>query len=160
MGQVRKPAVAGQFYPGDPVTLTKQLSEFFKNAKKEPVPGKVVALISPHAGYMYSGQVAAHSFKLLEGLSFETVVVISPSRVAYFPGASVYDGGFYETPLGQIPVDTALAGAIADADDRVFLSGEGHGLAGGRGEHSLEVKLPFLQLVLGEFKQVPVDMGD
>jgi len=160
MGQVRKPAVAGQFYPGDPVTLTKELSDFFKRARKEPVPGKIVALISPHAGYMYSGQVAAHSFKLLEGLSFETVVVISPSHVASFPGASVYDGGFYETPLGQIPVDTALAGAIADANQRVLLSSRGHGFAGGRGEHSLEVELPFLQLVLGDFRLVPIVMGE
>jgi AmmeMemoRadiSam system protein B/AmmeMemoRadiSam system protein A len=159
MGQVRKPAVAGRFYPGDPVTLTKELSDFFKKARKEPVPGEIVALISPHAGYMYSGQVAAHSFKLLEGLSFETVVVISPSHVAYFPGASIYDGGFYETPLGQIPVDTALAGAIADAGERVFLSSKGHGPAGG-GEHSLEVELPFLQLVLGKFKLVPIVMGE
>lgn len=160
MGKVRKPAVAGQFYPGDPVTLTKQLSDFFKNAKKEPVPGEIIALISPHAGYMYSGQVAAHSFKLLEGLSFETVVVISPCHVAYFPGASVYDGGFYQTPLGQIPVDTALAGAIADANEKVSLSSAGHGSAGGRGEHALEVELPFLQLVLGEFKLVPIVMGE
>ncbi len=160
MGQVRKPAVAGQFYPGDPVTLTKQLSDFFKNAKKEPVPGKIVALISPHAGYMYSGQVAAYSFKLLEGLSFETVVVISPSHVAYFPGASVYNGGSYETPLGQIPVDTTLAGQIADASKKVFLSDKGHSFAGMRGEHALEVELPFLQLVLGRFKLVAIVVAD
>jgi AmmeMemoRadiSam system protein B/AmmeMemoRadiSam system protein A len=160
MEQVRKPAVAGQFYPGDPVTLTKQLSEFFKKAKKEPVPGKIVALISPHAGYMYSGQVAAYAFKLLEGLSFETVVVISPSHVAHFPGASIYNGGSYETPLGQIPVDTALAGRIADGSKKVFLSDKGHGFAGGRGEHALEVELPFLQLVMGKFKLVPIVAGD
>jgi hypothetical protein len=160
MGQVRKPAVAGQFYPGDPVTLAKQLSDFFKNAKKEPVPGKIVALISPHAGYMYSGQVAAYSFKLLEGLSFETVVVISPSHVAYFPGASVYNGGSYETPLGQIPVDTTLAGQIADANKKVFLSDKGHSFAGMRGEHALEVELPFLQLVLGRFKLVAIVVAD
>jgi hypothetical protein len=80
MGQVRKPAVAGQFYPGDPVTLTQQLTDFFKKAKKKPISGKIIALIAPHAGYVYSGQVAAYAYKLLEGLSFETVVVISPSQ--------------------------------------------------------------------------------
>lgn len=160
MGQVRKPAVAGQFYPGDPVTLTKQLSDFFKNAEKQPVPGKIVALISPHAGYMYSGQVAAYSFKLLEGFSFETVVVICPSHVAYFPGASIYNGGSYETPLSRILVDTTVAGKIADLSKKVFLSDKGHGFSGGRGEHSLEVELPFLQLVLGEFKLVPIVVGD
>jgi AmmeMemoRadiSam system protein B/AmmeMemoRadiSam system protein A len=160
MGQTRKPAVAGQFYPGDPVALSRQITDFFKKAKKEAIPGKVVALISPHAGYMYSGQVAAHAFKLLEGFSFETVVVISPSHVVPFGGASVYDGGAYETPLGTIPVDTVLAGQIADAGEGVSVSNTGHASGGMRAEHSLEVELPFLQLVLGKFKLVPIVMGD
>ncbi len=160
MGQTRKPAVAGQFYPGDPVTLSRQIADFFKNARKEPIPGEIVALISPHAGYVYSGQVAAHAFKLLEGLTFETVVVISPTHVVPFRGASVYDGGAYETPLGIIPTDTSTAGEVADASDRLFLSNVGHASGGARGEHSLEVELPFLQAVLGKFKLVPIVMGD
>jgi len=160
MGQVRKPAVAGQFYTGDPVALTKELTGFFSKAKKEPIPGKIVGLIAPHAGYMYSGQVAAYAFKLLDGLSFGTVVVISPSHIAYFPGASVYNGGAYETPLGTIPIDTALAGKIADQNERISLSDKGHGFVGMRGEHSLEVELPFLQAVLGKFKLVAIVVGD
>ncbi len=160
MGQTRKPAVAGQFYPGDPVTLTRQLSDFFKKAKKEPIPGKIMGLIAPHAGYVYSGQVAAYAFKFLEGLSFETVVVISPSHIVYFQGASIYNGGAFETPLGTIPVDTTLAGKIADANERVFLSTRGHGFMGMRGEHAIEVELPFLQVVLGKFKLVPIVIGD
>lgn len=160
MGQVRKPAVAGQFYTGDPVALTKQLTDFFKKAKKEPIPGKIIALIAPHAGYVYSGQVAAYAFKLLEGLSFETVVVISPSHIAYFPGASLYNGRAYETPLGTIPVDTTLAGKIADHSERISISDKGHGFVGIRGEHALEVELPFLQTVLGKFKLVAIVIGD
>ncbi len=160
MGQTRKPAVAGQFYPGDSVTLTKEIAGYFKNAKKAPISGHIMALISPHAGYMYSGQVAAYAYKLLEGLSFETVVVISPSHVAYFPGASVYNGGAYETPLGTIPIDTALAGEISGVSSKVFLSSQGHGFSGQRGEHAIEVQLPFLQLVLGKFKLVPIVIGD
>ena len=160
MGQIRKPAVAGQFYPGDSVTLSKEITGYFKNVKKAPIPGKIVALISPHAGYMYSGQVAAYAYKLLEGFSFETVVVISPSHVAYFPGASVYNGGAYETPLGTIPVDTTLAGEISSVNPKVFLSNQGHGFSGQRGEHAIEVQLPFLQLVLGKFKLVPIVIGD
>ncbi len=160
MGQVRKPAVAGQFYTGDPVALTKELTGFFKKAKKEPIPGKIIALIAPHAGYMFSGQVAAYAFKLLEGLSFETVVVISPSHIAYFSGASVYNGGAYETPLGAILVDTTLAGKISGQSGRILLSDKGHAFAGMRGEHSLEVELPFLQTVLGKFKLVAIVIGD
>ena len=160
MEQVRKPAVAGQFYTGDPLALSKQLTDFFKKAKKEPIPGKIIALIAPHAGYIYSGQVAAYAFKLLEGLSFETVVVISPSHIAYFPGASVYNGGAYETPLGTIPMDTTLAGKIADQSNRIFLSDKGHGFMGMRGEHAVEVELPFLQTVLGKFKLVAIVTGD
>ena len=160
MEKTRKPAVANQFYPGDPVTLSRQITDFFKKAKKEPIPGKIVGLISPHAGYMYSGQVAAYAFKLLEGLSFETVVVISPSHIAYFPGASIYNGAAYETPLGTIAVDTSLAGKTADANERVFLSNKGHGFEGMRGEHALEVELPFLQVVLGKFRLVPIVVGD
>lgn len=160
MGQIRKPAVAGQFYPGDSLTLSREITDFFKNAKKEPIPGKIIALISPHAGYMYSGQVAAYAYKLLEGLSFETVVVISPCHVAYFQGASVYNGDAYETPLGTIPVDTSLAGKISNVNKRVFLSNQGHGFVGQRGEHAIEVQLPFLQAVLGKFKLIPIVIGD
>jgi len=160
MEKTRKPAVAGQFYPDNPMALSKELSGYFKNARKEPIPGKIVALISPHAGYMYSGQVAAYTYKLLEGFSYETVVVISPSHVAYFPGAAVYNGGAYQTPLGIIPVDTTLAGEIASVNKRVFLSDQGHGFSGQRGEHAIEVQLPFLQLVLGKFKLVPIVIGN
>ena len=160
MGQTRKPAVAGQFYPGDSVTLSKEITDYFKKAKKEPIPGKIITLISPHAGYMYSGQVAAYAYKLLEGLSFQTVVVISPSHVAYFQGASIYNGDAYETPLGKILIDTSVAGKMADINNRVFLSSKGHGFVGTRGEHALEVQLPFLQLVLGKFKLVPIVIGD
>ncbi|MGB8658635.1 MAG: AmmeMemoRadiSam system protein B [Candidatus Zixiibacteriota bacterium] len=160
MGQTRKPAVAGQFYPGDPVELSKEITGYFSKARKEPIPGKIIALISPHAGYMYSGQVAAYAYKLLEGLSFETVVVISPSHIAYFKGASIYNGGAYQTPLGPITVDTSLAGKLSDVNQRVFLSSQGHGLVGNRGEHAVEVELPFLQTVLGKFKLVPIVIGD
>ncbi|MFQ6003296.1 MAG: AmmeMemoRadiSam system protein B [Candidatus Zixiibacteriota bacterium] len=155
MSQVRKPAVAGQFYPGDPVVLSRQLTDFFKKTKKVPIPGKIIALITPHAGYDYSGQVAAYSYKLLEGLSYEAVVVIAPTHIAPFRGASVFNGGAYETPLGVVPVDTTLASEIANVNERVFLSTKGHS-----GEHSLEVQFPFLQVVLGAFKLVPIVIGD
>ncbi|MGB2698708.1 MAG: AmmeMemoRadiSam system protein B [Candidatus Zixiibacteriota bacterium] len=158
--KIRKPVVAGSFYPGDPVTLTRQIADFFKKAKKEDVPGEIVALIAPHAGYVYSGQVAAYGFKLLEGMKFDVVVVISPSHVSAFSGSSVYNGSAYQTPLGKIEVDKSLAKEISSLDQEVHLSDKGHAISGMRGEHSLEVELPFLQIVLGDFKLVPIVMGD
>jgi len=156
MGQVRKPAVAGQFYPGDPLELTKEIGEYFKKAKKEPIPGKILALISPHAGYPFSGPVAAYAYKVLEGMKYDIVVVIAPSHYVRLSGASVYDGDAYQTPLGTIPVDTQLCRGITQQNDLVFLSDSGHAPIGRYGEHSLEVELPFLQIVLGHFNLVPI----
>lgn len=158
--KIRKPVVAGTFYPGDAVTITRQLADFFKKVKKADVPGEIVALIAPHAGYVYSGQVAAYGFKLLEGLEYEVVVVISPSHIYPFSGSSVYNGSAYETPLGKIEVDKELVLKISSLNEDVYLSDKGHAISGMRGEHSLEVELPFLQIVLGDFKLVPVVMGD
>ncbi|KPL03086.1 MAG: hypothetical protein AMJ90_04050 [candidate division Zixibacteria bacterium SM23_73_2] len=156
----REPAVAGAFYPGDPVQLSRMIAEFFNRAKKEEVSGEIVGLISPHAGYVYSGQVAAYAYKLLEGLNFDVVVVIAPSHTLPFSGSSVFNGAFYQTPLGKIEVDKSLAKKIAEKNSDVSLSEKGHTLGGSREEHSLEVQLPFLQIVLGDFKLVPIVMGD
>jgi len=159
--EIRKPVFADPygFYPSDPVKLTKQIADFYNRAKKEEIPGKVIALISPHAGYFYSGQVAAYGYKTLEGLKYQTVVVISPSHAVYFQGASIYNGKAYQTPLGTIPVDKELALELSKIDNRVYLSEVGHSTSGTKSEHSLEVQLPFLQVVLGEFKLIPIVLG-
>ncbi len=158
--QVRKPTVADSFYPANSVVLSQQIADFFKKAKKEEVPGEITAIISPHAGYVYSGQVAAYAYKVLEGMKFETVVVIAPNHVLGFSGASVYNGVFYETPLGKIETDQKVAKEITSFEKTVYLSDKGHSPFRGRGEHSLEVQLPFLQIVLGKFKLVAIVMGD
>jgi MEMO1 family protein len=175
--QIRKPAVADAFYPANPVALSQMIADFFKKVKKEEMGGEIVAIISPHAGYIYSGQVAAYGYKMLEGHKFETVVIIAPNHVFPFHGASVYNGAFYETPLGKIECDQAVAKKIASYHKSVYLSDKGHALirrehriSGMRldshpdtttvGEHSLEVQLPFLQIVLGKFKLVAIIMGD
>lgn len=156
---VRQPAVAGQFYPADGRELARAVDGYLAKAKIEPV-GEVVALVSPHAGYMYSGGVAAHAFATLKNRKIDRVVVISPSHLDAFPFAAVFDGKAYATPLGQVPVDQAFVAKLAGIDRLVQASGRGHTTGGGRGEHALEVQLPFLQRVLGEFKLVPVVMGD
>jgi len=78
--EVRRPAVAGSFYPADPKTLAQQVRAFLSQAPQEEVPGEIVALVAPHAGYMYSGQVAAHAYKLIQGMKWDTVVVVAPSH--------------------------------------------------------------------------------
>lgn len=157
-GNVRPAMVAGSFYPADPKELTRMIDGFLA-AAKPPVIKDVAAIVAPHAGYVYSGQVAAHAYALVKGRAIRRVVVISPSHIDAFGFASVFDGDAYETPLGRIAVDTAFAARLAAMDKRIQCSSRGHGLVNGRGEHALEVQLPFLRRVLGEFKLVPIIMG-
>ncbi len=152
---IRPPVVTGSFYSDDPDYLKRQITDFLSRAEKTELEGKIYGLISPHAGYVYSGQVAAWAYKQVSGERYESVVVIAPSHREYFPLISVFEGAGYRTPLGDVPVDQELAQGLADAEDKIILSSEGH-----RDEHSLEVQLPFLQMVLGDFRMVPVVMGD
>jgi len=155
----RQPAVAGTFYPADPKELAKMIDGFLAKAAPPPLEN-VVALVAPHAGYQYSGPVAAYSYALLKGRKFDRVVVIAPSHYEAFDYSSVYDGAAYATPFGQVPVDRAFAAKLATMDPSIKLSGAGHTPTPERPEHSIEVQLPFLQRVLGQFELVPVIMGD
>jgi len=153
--EVRRPAVAGSFYPADPQTLSRQVREFLSRAPKERVVGDIIALISPHAGYMYSGQVAAHAFRLVEDMKFDAVVVIAPSHRSYFQGASVYDRGGFETPLGFLPVEKELCQKLKEGSNLIQYVPQAHAQ-----EHALEVQLPFLQETLGPFNLVPIVIGE
>ena len=153
--KVRKPAVAGAFYPADPEILKKQVSLFLEKAGPPEIDGEILALVSPHAGYPYSGQIAGTAYKNVQGKKYDAVVVIAPSHSEYFRGVSVYDEGGYETPLGVVPVDEDLARVIVEGDEIVKSSMAGHGE-----EHSLEVQLPFLQEALVDLKIVPIVMAD
>jgi AmmeMemoRadiSam system protein B/AmmeMemoRadiSam system protein A len=157
--KVRPPTAAGQFYPSDPKVLATTVDGFLARAAVEQPSGTVLALISPHAGYEFSGQVAAYSYSLLKGRKIARVVVISPCHVDAFPYSSVYDGDAYTTPLGAIPVDREFAKRLAALSPLIQVSGRGHGEVQGRSEHALEVQLPFLQRALGQFKLVPIVMG-
>ncbi|RKY81146.1 AmmeMemoRadiSam system protein B [candidate division KSB1 bacterium] len=151
----RKPAVAGMFYPSNPTELKRQIDFFLENLEDNPIDGDIYAIVAPHAGYMYSGQVAAAAYKPLLGRDYDLVAVISPSHREYFDGISVFCGESYETPLGKIPVATEICQRLVDQGDKIFSSWLGHGE-----EHALEVQLPFLQRVLGDFKLIPVVMGE
>jgi hypothetical protein len=157
--KVRPPAVAGSFYPADPKELGKMIDDFLSKAAPPPLEN-VVALVAPHAGYQYSGPVAAYSYALLKGRKFDRVVVIAPSHYEAFGFSSVYDGAAYMTPLGQVPVDQAFAAKLAKMSPSIKLSGLGHTPSRDRPEHALEVQLPFLQRVLGQFQLVPIIVGD
>lgn len=155
MNQVRVPHVAGYFYPADPVQLQKDINSFMNSIEHSEEINNIFGIVSPHAGYTYSGQTAAYVYNLLKGKSYKRVIVISPSHAEYFAGISVYEGDAYETPLGVVEVDKEFVNKLVGDGGSIFKGIEGH-----RNEHALEVQIPFLQSVLDDFKIVPIVMGD
>lgn len=151
---VKEPAVAGSFYPADGRALKETVERFLMLADGRPVDGRLIALISPHAGYQFSGHVAAYNYKQLKGKEINTVILLGPSHHKAFNGASVYALGSMKTPLGKIKIDEKIAGALIDEKAGVTFYAEAF-----EKEHSIEVQLPFLQSVLKDFKIVPVLIG-
>ena len=158
--KVRQAAVAGPFYPADANELRQTVDGFLAQAAPPAVAGSIVTLIAPHAAHAYSGGVAAHAYALLKGRKPARVVVIAPSHFDSFAYSAVFSGDAYSTPLGTVPVDTAFAAKLGSMGPLIKLSTRGHVAANGHDEHALEVQLPFLQRTLGEFKLVPIIMGD
>lgn len=155
MKKIRKPAVAGHFYPSNEKELSSQLFSLFQKADVNKEIENITGLISPHAGYMYSGLTASYAFKLIEGKNYDTVVIISPSHREYFKGVSVYDGDAYQTPLGIVPLNNDMKEAIIKNSESIFAGEIGH-----RNEHGIEVIIPFLQKVLTDFTLLPIVMGE
>lgn len=158
MNPIRQPAVAGQFYPADPVELRRTVQAFIDGAvgpsSNQKTPPK--AIIAPHAGYIYSGPVAASAYKGLEGVRDRVtrVVLLGPSHRVGFRGLALSSATHYATPLGNIPLDTAAAERLADLPQIGILD------AAHQQEHSLEVQLPFLQALLGSFTLLPIVVGE
>lgn len=148
-GQIRPPAVSEIFYPGEPERLRLMIKNFLDKAEPPSIEGELKGLIVPHAGYEYSGQVAAFAFKLLKNKGFDSVIILGPSHRLYFDGAAVYNIGDFLTPLGIVPVDKELAKKFILANDKIKLDISAH-----KYEHSIEVELPFLQVVLDKFTPV------
>ena len=147
--QTREPAVAGSWYPNDAVKLEKMLSGFFGELKTEKNDIHPIGLISPHAGFIYSGKVAAHGYSLVQGKHYDTVILLGSSHHYFENVVSIYDGDFAMTPLGKIPIDKEISGKLLAADKKFVFQEKIHLL-----EHSLEAQLPFLQYVLDDFKVV------
>ncbi len=152
---VRRAAVAGSWYPGTPGALRQEVEAHLAAAADGIVPeGELVGLISPHAGIMYSGPVAAYAYRLLKGRPPVTVVLVGPSHRAFFDGVAVYGKGAFATPLGEVPVDEELAARLVGSHPRLR-----HDPAPHASEHSLEMQLPFLQHVVPGLRIVPMLMG-
>lgn len=158
--KLRPAGVAGMFYPADPAALTGMMDTMLSHVSLPKIDGQIIAAVAPHAGYPYSGPVAAYTYAALKGHKFARVVVIAPSHYEAFDFTAVYDGDGYVTPLGTVPVDKVFAHELTKTSSSIRLSGRGH-LATPRGaEHAIEVQLPWLQHVLGTFTLVPIVMGD
>lgn len=151
---IRPSTVANMFYPGEPQILEAEIGNLIRSSQSIEVEGEIKALISPHAGYIYSGLVAAAGYKLLRRQQYSVVAIISPSHHEYFPGVSVFNGRGYITPFGMVQVASDLADGLIAMSARIFSSWAGHGK-----EHALEVQLPFLQKVLEDFRIIPIVMG-
>jgi AmmeMemoRadiSam system protein B/AmmeMemoRadiSam system protein A len=151
---VRKPVFAGQFYTADPAALAAEIDGYLAGAKPPALPaGRIIGIVAPHAGYVYSGRTAAAAYALLRGRPIDTVVIIGPSHRFAFEGVSVWPDGGFETPLGVARVDAALARAIAKASGFRFRP------EAFAEEHSVEVQVPFVQRALPGAAIVPIVMG-
>lgn len=151
---IRKAVWAGKFYEGQAKALSAQIDHFLQSAEGNLSPsGSILALIVPHAGYIYSGKVAAQAYSLVRRQDYTAVVIIGPSHHYGFEGCSIYPKGGYETPLGVVEVDSSLAAELSKASGFSYIP-EAH-----QNEHSVEVQVPFIQKVLPEAKIVPIVMG-
>ena len=154
-GTVRQPVVSGRFYPSDARALRLMIENFLEKAAPSELEGELIGLVVPHAGYQYSGEIAAWGYKLLEGKEFETVVVLGPSHHLYYQGSSIYNIGDYQTPLGIAKVNKELSDKIIEKNEQITYYSSLH-----QKEHSVEVEIPFLQVVLKDFSIIPIVIGD
>jgi AmmeMemoRadiSam system protein B len=148
---IRHSTIAGSWYPGSERSLTRAVDDYLAHVDQPPVPGELLGLISPHAGYPYSGQTAAYAYSQLDGRVVDTVVVIGPSHRIWVGDYAVSAEEAYETPLGLVPLDQAF---IARLGKRLSLR-----QVRDDPEHSLEIQLPFLQRQLEAFRLVPIMMS-
>ena len=152
--KIKRPNVSGQFYTAEPQALSAQIGEFFQRADAAPVDRHIDIVIAPHAGYIYSGAVAAYGFKAASRNKYSTIVILAPSHYVGFDGISIGLQDGFQTPLGVAEVDRAFAQQLVNEDEKFYFKPEPF-----EREHSLEVEIPFLQKTFTGFKIVPVIMG-
>ncbi|MCK4545811.1 MAG: AmmeMemoRadiSam system protein B [Candidatus Eisenbacteria sp.] len=152
--EVRKSILAGSWYEGNKKGLAAQVDGYLEKVTPSEIGGRILGLISPHAGYFYSGQAAAYGYAQIKGKSYNRVIVIAPSHRFSFGGISILDVTHYETPLGKIPLDVKNCRKLLEMEGFSTVA-QAHAQ-----EHSLEIQLPFLQRVLGDFELVPMVVGN
>ncbi len=154
--KIRFPAVAGQFYPANPELLNLKLEEYLTTANPQKQNGKIKAIMVPHAGYDFSGPVAAYAYKLLTNQEIDNVIIICNSHTSYFGGIAIDDNDVWQTPLGTVELNHDLATRLVNYSDLIYYDKKVHIT-----EHSLEVQIPFLQKVIkNKFKIVPILFGN
>jgi AmmeMemoRadiSam system protein B/AmmeMemoRadiSam system protein A len=151
---VKDADLAGSWYTASKAELESQLKSYLDAANPPKIDGDIIAVIVPHAGYVYSGPVAAYSYKALVGRSIKTVIIIGFSHRRYFDGIAIYDRGSWRTPLGDIQIDEELAKEIESKNPRIKFNPELFS-----DENSVEMQVPFIQAALGNIKIVPIAFG-
>jgi AmmeMemoRadiSam system protein B len=154
MQPVRRAAVAGQWYPGDPERLAAAVDEHLAAIAAGAGDQAPRAIVAPHAGLVYSGPVAAYAYDAARRRAPATLVLVGPSHFVPFNGVSIWPAGEWQTPFGPLPVNRALADAIADASPEIVEFPQAHGR-----EHSLEMQLPFIAHLMPHASIVPMVMG-
>ncbi|MBU2034999.1 MAG: AmmeMemoRadiSam system protein B [Candidatus Omnitrophica bacterium] len=153
--EIKQPTAAGKFYPDNPEVLSRQVDKYLADADPEGIDGEIFALVVPHAGYDFSGPVAAYAYKLIRGKPYKTVIIIAGSHYYGFKGVSIYPTGFFRTPLGDIEIDRDFISKLLNLDPEIYFDPQAFSQ-----EHSLEVQIPFLQRSLTGWKIVPIIMGE
>lgn len=151
--EYRQSPHAGTWYPGSESELRGVITDYL-NAVRSRVHGDIVGLISPHAGYVYSGPIAAYAYKSVEGREYDVVIVIGPSHRHGFPGASVDTLAGRKTPLGMVPYDLKIAQTLIKNHPSIIHEPRAHD-----DEHSVEIQIPFLQVIFKKLKVVEIVMG-
>ena len=156
--RIRRPAVAGIFYPRDPFELNQAIERSFKDQRfgpnKLPPSGskrRIYGIVSPHAGYLYSSAVAANGFYEVSSMEFDDVVMIGPNHYGIGTGAAIMNTGLWETPLGQVEINQELSSVISKNSEIIDLDDFAHSK-----DHCLEVQLPFVQYIKKKFRIVPI----
>ncbi len=149
---VREPAVAGAFYPAEPDILKKEIEKLLERAKLEHKYQKIKGIIVPHAGYVFSGQTAAYAFNAIKDEKFDTIYILAPAHRYPVRGVALYSGEAFLTPLGKVEIDEEAGKEMLSS--LIEINNGAHSE-----EHSIEVELPFLQMIFEKFRIVPMLCG-